>query len=64
MTMNIQESRKKDYTNPFRKMVYDSEKEMQEVIGKLKDNEFILEQNKENKLFQETIATIIKGLKL
>ena len=37
-------SRAKDYSNPFRKMVYDTEKEMDKVIGKLSDNVFIRQQ--------------------
>jgi hypothetical protein len=34
-------SRKKDYTNPFRKMVYENDAEMEKVIGKLSENSFI-----------------------
>ncbi len=64
LTRNIYESRKKDYTNPFRKMLYDTEQEMDQVIGSFKDNEFILEQNKENKLFQRNADAMIKNLKL
>lgn len=41
MTRNIYESREKDYSNPFRKMVYDSTAEMDAVIGKLRQNSFI-----------------------
>jgi hypothetical protein len=40
----IYESRAKDYTNPFRKMVYDTEDEMNTVLGKLEDNSFIQQQ--------------------
>ncbi len=43
MEASILDSRAKDYTNPFRKMVYDTEKEMEKVIGALKDNSFIKE---------------------
>ena len=41
------ESRKKDYSHPSRKMVYKSDDEMNEVIGKLENNSFI------NTVFQE-----------
>ncbi|MGH2642784.1 MAG: DUF4954 family protein, partial [Chitinophagaceae bacterium] len=34
-------SRSKDYTNPFRTMVYDNKKEMEKVVGKLSDDNFI-----------------------
>jgi len=44
MSKGIYESREKDYTNPFRKMVYDTKKEMDKVIGKIEDNSFIQHQ--------------------
>ena len=44
MCKGIYESREKDYTNPFRKMVYDTKKEMNKVLGKLEDNTFIQQQ--------------------
>ncbi len=44
MVKGMYDSRAKDYSNPFRKMVYDTEKEMEKVTGKLKENSFILEQ--------------------
>ncbi len=34
-------SRAKDYENPFRRMTYDSEEEMKQVVGALEDNSFI-----------------------
>ncbi|MCS6967455.1 MAG: DUF4954 family protein [Cytophagales bacterium] len=37
----ILESRKKDYENPFRKLVYANEEEMNQVIGSLSENSFI-----------------------
>ncbi|PZP42526.1 MAG: hypothetical protein DI598_16825 [Pseudopedobacter saltans] len=40
-------SRKKDYTSPFRKMMYDSEEEMNEVLGSFEDNSFILQKKKD-----------------
>ncbi|HEX4877408.1 MAG TPA: DUF4954 domain-containing protein, partial [Chitinophagaceae bacterium] len=44
MTTGIYESRAKDYKNPFRQMVYETEQEMEKVTGKLRDNSFINEQ--------------------
>jgi hypothetical protein len=41
MTEGILKSREKDYTNPYRKMVYENNNEMNKVIGKLEDNSFI-----------------------
>ena len=42
---NIHNSRAKDYQSAFRKMIYDNEKEMDEVIGRFDDNTFIKQQN-------------------
>lgn len=42
----IYKSRKKDYDNPFRSMVYENEEEMNVVIGRLEDNSFIKEEKK------------------
>ncbi len=47
MSKGIYTSREKDYTNPFRKMLYDTEEEMEKVIGKLSDNSFIIQQKDE-----------------
>ena len=44
MTQNIYDSRAKDYQNPFRKMVYDNDKEMEAVMGSLTENTFIRQQ--------------------
>ena len=41
ISKGIYDSRAKDYTNSFRKMVYESEAEMEKVIGKLDDNSFL-----------------------
>lgn len=35
------ETREKDYTNPFRKITYDDREEMEAVLGRIDDNEFI-----------------------
>ena len=44
MCKGIYDSRAKDYTNPFRKMVYGNDTEMNNVVGKLEDNTFIQQQ--------------------
>ena len=48
----ISQSRLKDYTNPFRKMVYDSETEMNNVVGSFDDNSFIKQKQKEFENFK------------
>ena len=64
MVENIYESRAKDYESEFRKMVYESEKEMEKVIGKLKDNSFILQQKDELQSFKKRIEAIAKKFKV
>jgi hypothetical protein len=44
MVKAIYSSREKDYTNPFRRMVYESELEMNKVVGTLEENSFIQQQ--------------------
>jgi hypothetical protein len=46
IAQGIMSSRKKDYLNPFRKMVYENQDEMDQVVGKLDDNSFINNQKK------------------
>jgi hypothetical protein len=59
ITERIAQSRRKDYINPYRKMVYDSETEMNNVLGKFDDNSFI--KQKQNEL--EKIQAHVKNLK-
>jgi hypothetical protein len=59
---NIHESRAKDYENPFRKMVYDTEKEMEKVIGRLSENSFILEQQREFADFKKRVNELMEKL--
>jgi len=61
---NIYDSRAKDYKNKFRQMVYDSAAEMNKVIGRLDENAFIIQQNKELRKFKRTVSGIIKDFKL
>ena len=56
------ESRKKDYQNPFRKMVYDNDEEMEAVIGKFEDNTFIEQTFKEAKDLKKKVQQFEKRL--
>src|SRR5690606_12082153 len=38
MVESVESSRKKDYTDPFRKMMHDNQEELDEVLGKFEDN--------------------------
>ena len=64
MTKGIYDSRAKDYTNPYRKMVYESMGEMNEVVGKLEDNNFIKQQIEELKSFKAGIIALKKKFKI
>lgn len=55
---SIYSSREKDYSNPFRKMVYDNNREMNEVLGALEDNSFIQLQYQEYEEMKKRIASI------
>jgi hypothetical protein len=54
----IVQSRKKDMTNPFRKMVYDSDTEQEAVVGKLNDNAFIRQKDNERKALKRNVSLI------
>ncbi len=49
-------SREKDYTSKFRKMMYDSDEEMNEVLGAFSDNSFISQKKKELQDLKETVS--------
>lgn len=60
MTKKIYESREKDYTNPFRKMIYHSEEQMNAVNGKLEDDPFIRSELMEFHQFKNTVDRVIQ----
>ncbi len=62
MTKGIYETRAKDYSNSFRKMVYENNEEMNAVIGNLENNSFIKEQKEELKVLRKNVAAILKRL--
>ncbi len=64
MCKGIYQAREKDYNSPFRKMVYDTNEEMNNVIGRLEDNSFIQEQLAELDTMKKQVKAVIKKLKL
>jgi len=60
ITQGIFKSRQKDYLNPFRKMVYESDAEMNQVIGKLDENSFINNQEKKFKEYELQIQQLMQ----
>ena len=63
MCKGIFDSRAKDYSNPFRKMVYDTNEEMNRVIGRLEDNSFIQQQFADLDLMKKHVKAVIRKLK-
>ena len=64
MSKGIYDSREKDYSNPFRKMLYDTSAEMNKVIGKLEDNVFIQQQYAELDEVKKQVKAVVRKLKL
>ena len=64
MTEGIYESRAKDYSSFFRKMPYNTQAEMDEVVGKLEDNSFIAAQKEELEKYTERIINFKKSIQL
>jgi hypothetical protein len=62
MLKGIESSREKDYTNPFRKMVYENDEEMEIITGKLSENTFILQQRAELKKMKREVKKWINVL--
>ncbi len=58
----VYKSRQKDYDNPFRKMMYDSQEEMEKVIGSLDSNEFIIQEKNDAKKWIQQISGLKKIL--
>ncbi len=64
MCKGIYDSRAKDYSNPFRKMVYDNNEEMNKVIGRIEDNAFIQQQTGQLDELKKQVKAVIRKLKL
>jgi hypothetical protein len=64
MSKGIYESRAKDYSNPFKKMVYDTTAEMNKVVGRLEDNSFIQQQLGELEEMKKLVKAVARKLKL
>lgn len=60
MVKQIRESRAKDYKNPFRRMVYESEEEMNKIVGSLDENSFINQETDSLASYKKTIEQIVK----
>ena len=63
MCKGIFDSRAKDYSNPFRKMVYDTNEEMNNVIGRLEDNSFIQQQLADLEVMKKQVKAVLRKIK-
>lgn len=61
LTEGIYHSRAKDYQNPFRRMTYENEAEMEAVVGKLEDNSFIQQTLAELKTYKKKVSGLIEA---
>jgi hypothetical protein len=59
ITRNILSSREKDYENPFRKMVYENQAEMDKVVGRPDENSFIKNRFEAFEQYQTDIGALI-----
>ncbi|MFI5133641.1 MAG: DUF4954 family protein [Chitinophagales bacterium] len=64
MVKEIFDSRAKDHHNEFRKMMYETPEEMDNVIGKLDDNSFINQQKEKLQEFRKKINGITETFRL
>ncbi len=64
LTKEIYDSRAKDYSNPFKKMVYASTEEMNAVVGRLQDNGFIKQEKDALRKYRTAAEAIVTGWKL
>jgi len=64
MVKAIYDSRAKDYHNEFRKMVYETQGQMDKVLGKLDENIFIKQQQEEFQQFKRQVNGLIKSFGL
>ena len=64
MVNNIYQSREKDYSNPFRMMVYGNEEEMNKVVGSLDDNPFIQQERDGLARYKRNVSRITRMFKI
>ncbi len=64
MVKGIYDSRAKDYTNSFRKMVYENRNEMDKITGSLDKNSFIQQEQEKLIAYKKTVQQVIKSFKL
>jgi hypothetical protein len=61
---SIHDARAKDYLNPFREIVYESASEMETVLGKLSENNFINQEKEALHEYRMRLEGLMKKVKL
>jgi len=61
--LQVETTRAKDYKNPFRTMVYENKKEMENVIGKLSEDSFVLQTREITSDYREKAMRAIRMLR-
>lgn len=56
-------SREKDYTSHFRKMMYDTQEEMDEVLGSFSENSFIISEKELFAEYEKSVKALLKKMK-
>ncbi|MDC7240416.1 MAG: DUF4954 family protein [Spirochaetales bacterium] len=59
LTEGCYQSRAKDYSNPFRNMMYESEEERDAVLGSLDENSFIKKAAEDAEILEKKISTFL-----
>ena len=57
MAQKTRESRQKDFTNPFRQITFDSQKEMEAVMGHIDANVFVQKMETEAQQFEQRVVS-------
>ena len=63
LTAGIENSRAKDFKDPFRLAMFGNEEEMEKVIGSINENEFILDAKEKSKAFHAKTKELMSSLK-
>jgi hypothetical protein len=63
LTAGIENSRAKDFKDPFRLAMFGNEKEMEKVIGSIHENEFISDAKEKSKTFNAKIKELMSSIK-
>lgn len=61
LVQNMYSSRAKDYSSPFRKMMYDTEEEMNQVLGPLEKNSFINDEKEKLAVLEQSVTQLLQS---